>query len=410
MTNQNAPELLWEFPGTTVDTSSPELGATNVGPAIIKVGGSEKRCSLAPTIDCSVTPCGTGDGTCEKTNGRWFAVLASGPTGPIYNKNYLGTSDQNLTLFILDLKTGELVRTIDTGINNAFAGSLSSNSIDIERYSSAESGHYKDDAVYIGYAQNIASAVQPYKGGVLRLLTGDDLDPNNWVVSKVIEDTGPVTSSVVNLLDIRNDELWLFFGEGRYYHKQDDLLSQRRVYGLRETCYRSDPAIPGDEPDLDTSCMDTIIAGTADFDMRMKDQSISPTELQNTQIGWYINLDGPIDEMGAERIISNPTVSPLGAVYFVSFQPNNDICGLGGTTYTWAIDYDSGMAVDFVQEGKALVQTSTGAVNEVDLGNAFTDKGNRRTIGMPGVPPAGTGPVTIINPLPVKKFMHVQEE
>ncbi len=406
------PKLLWEFSGPT-EENGPRLGATNVGAAIIKVGGKEKRCSENPTTDCSgETSCGTDEGTCEYTNGRWFAVLASGPTGPINNKSYLGISDQNLFIFVLDLKTGDVVRTIDTGITQAFAGSLTSNSIDLERHLGSEDGHYQDDAIYIGYAQRIVSDTQPYKGGVLRLVTGDDPDPENWKVTKVIENIGPVTSSVVNLLDTRNDELWLFFGEGRYYHKLDDLSAQRRIYGMREPCYRSDPAIPGDRPDLDASCTDTLVIED------LKDQTTAPSESLVVTIdtgevekkGWYITLDAEDGKVGAERIISNPTVSPLGAIYFVSVKPNTDICGLGGTTYTWGINYYNGGSVSFIQEGKALVQTSTGAVNEVDLKDAFTEKENRRTTGMPGVPPAGAGPVTIINPPPVKKFMHVQEK
>ena len=48
-------------------------------------------------------------------NGRWFVVLASGPTGPINTakRQFEARSDQNLKLFVLDLKTGSLLRTID---------------------------------------------------------------------------------------------------------------------------------------------------------------------------------------------------------------------------------------------------------------------------------------------------------
>ncbi len=404
VTDQSTPEILWEFPGVVEDALAPKLGATNVGAAIVKVGGKEKRCSLAATVDCSLTPCASGQGVCTETNGRWFAILASGPTGPINNKSYLGTSDQNLFIFVVDLKTGDLVHTIDTGITQAFAGSLTSSSIDLERHLVSEDGHYQDDAVYIGYVQNET------KGGVLRLVTGDDPDPTNWAVSPVIENTGPITSSVVNLLDTGNDELWLYFGEGRYYHKLDDLANQRRIYGMRETCFRTDPANPTAPADLKTNCTDTIDADAPNFNTYMKDQTSTIAPLGASQVGWYVNLDTQAGDDGAERVISNPTVSPMGAVYFVSFKPNTDICGLGGTSYTWAFDYSSGGAVGYVQEGKALVQTSTGAVDEVDLETAFSTRNNRRSVGTPGVPPAGSGPVTIVNPLPVKKFMHVQEE
>ena len=64
-------------------------------------------------------------------NGKWFAVLASGPTGPIDTSahQFKGTSNQNLTIYVLDLVTGAVAATIDTltdgtKLTNAFAGSI----------------------------------------------------------------------------------------------------------------------------------------------------------------------------------------------------------------------------------------------------------------------------------------------
>ncbi len=79
VTDPENPVFLWEF-------SNPPLGFSTSGPAIVRVGNSFQ-------------------------NGQWFVVFASGPTGPIdttYHQ-YLGKSDQNLKLFVLDLKTGVLL-------------------------------------------------------------------------------------------------------------------------------------------------------------------------------------------------------------------------------------------------------------------------------------------------------------
>ncbi len=65
------PELLWEY-------SHPDLGFATSGASVIRVGGDKTK------------------------NGHWFAVIGSGPTGPIdtTNNQFLGQSDQNLKLFV----------------------------------------------------------------------------------------------------------------------------------------------------------------------------------------------------------------------------------------------------------------------------------------------------------------------
>lgn len=387
VTDQATPQLLWEF-------TNADLGVTNVGPAIIKIGGNDKRCATSNdvcTTDLQCAPVLT-KGSCVNTNGRSFAILASGATGPITSLEFKGTSDQNLRLFILDLKTGALLRTIDTGIANAFAGSISSGTLDLERDKSSNSGNYQDDVLYIGYVKGTTN------GGVLRLVINDDLNFENWKVSSVIENIGPVTTSVANLIDRRNGKLWLYFAEGRYHYKADDLTNQRKLFGIEEPCF--DAANNSISPDCITKR--TLL--------ELKDQTTTPSAaLTGAQKGWYINLNAAASPLSAERVISNPTATILGAIYFLSFAPSDDICALGGKTYLWAFDYKTGSKVTFIMQGKALVQVSTGEVKELKLSEVFTQNDNRKTDGFFGVPPVGEGLVITTNPPPLKKLMHVQE-
>ncbi len=402
VTAQDNPDLLWEFSNSDLVglTGSPSLGVTNVGPAIVKVGG-EKQCTNDNST-CSVnSDCNSG-GQCEATNGRWFAILASGSTGPIATdtNDFKGTSNQHLWLFVLDLKTGELLRSIDTGILNAFAGSISSNSIDLEKSNRTDDGNYQDDVVYIGYVKNTSS------GGVLRLVINDDIDPDHWTTSTVIDGIGPVTTSVVNLLDKKSRKLWLYFAEGRYFYKQDDLTTRRNLFGIQEPCYVDDTSTTAVDYDVLPSCTSTTSLSN------LNDQTLSINSLTTSQTGWYVTLDPSLTDIGAERVISNPTPDPLGAIYFLSFAPNSDICGYGGTTYLWALDYKSGGTVTYTMQGKALVQVSTGEIKELDLSDpaTFTGYNNRRSAGFQGIPPTGQGLMIVTNPSPIKRFMHVQEQ
>ncbi len=382
VTDPENPVLLWEF-------SDPELGMSTSGPAIIREGESSK-------------------------NGKWFVVLASGPTGPIDTtyRQFLGRSDQQLKLFVLDLKTGTLERKIETGIANAFGGSLYNAALDVDRGTPFSSGHYKDDVLYLGYTQCADSPCTGTstwtKGGVLRVATKESADPGEWEFSTVINDIGPVTASVTKLQDRRNKHLWLYFGTGRYFYKTGtsiddpgnagDSTTIRRLYGIQEPCYN--------ENSFD---IDDARCGAAD-PTGLKDQTSElSTGLDPSYTGWYINLDRPGTPTGylQERVITDPLALFNGSVFFTTFQPSADICAVGGKTYIWALDYKSGGLASGLQ-GKALLQVSTGEIKELNLGSAYSS--TKKSEGVTGVPPQGQGISVLMGPRPLQKFLHIREK
>jgi hypothetical protein len=384
VTDQNNPTLLWEF-------SREDLGFTTTGPVIVRIGPSEK-------------------------NGRWFVIFGSGPTGPIDITNYqfLGRSDQNLKIFILDLKTGEVLKTIDTGIQNAFGGSLLNSVIDTDR-------DYQDDVVYIPY---VRSSSGTWQGGVLRLSTltvEDDVlketgDVSKWTVSTVINDIGPVTSAVTNLLNQKTGKLWLYIGTGRYFYARpdeiDDATSQRHLIGLTEPCYEN-----GWKRDCTESRSLSDLTDVTDI----------PEGSQNDK-GWYIKLDNAgrytycerYNQDGtcalqvrrnylAERVITDPLAVTTGVVFFTSYKPYDDICSLGGKSFLWAVKYDTGGAPGGLLKGIAILQVSTGAIEQIDLSKAFTGAGGRKSYSLEGVPPVQQGLSMMTTPSPVKRVIHMIE-
>lgn len=382
ITDPGSPSLLWEF-------GTPNLGFSTAGTAFVKISGKKAD---------NVTPDPT-------KNGKWFAVLASGPTGPIDTSahQFKGTSNQNLTIYVLDLVTGAVAATIDTltdgtKLTNAFAGSITSSVIDADRWNKAAAGNYQDDALYIGYTQ--LSGTTWTDGGVLRLMTYENLDPTQWKLSKVIDGVGPVTTNIARLQDRKNHNLWLYFGTGRYFFNQDDNSSQRMLVGIKEPCY-----LASDK--LDATCT------TKKVQSDLTSQTAGTTTSVTNQ-GWYINMDAEdtVNSFGAERVVTDPVAMANGAVFFTSFKPTSDACSFGGNSYMWGVKYDTGLqAPAKALQGKALVQVSTGAFEEINLGTAFTDKANRR-LGVPmvGKPPSDPPPiVTKANLRPVKKIIHIQE-
>lgn len=375
------PTFLWEF-------SNPALGYTTVGPAIVRIGESGN-------------------------NGRWYAVFASGPTGPIDTTihQFKGNSDQNLKIFIVDLRSGALLRTIDTGIQNAFAGSLTAATLDADRWNEGGAGYFKDDVVYLGYVEKDTTTNTWTKGGVLRILTKEntspvttDYDPAQWTVSKVIDGIGPVTSAVSKLQD-KYKNLWLYFGSGRFFYKAgneiDDGDGQRALYGIKEPCYVAANA------DLNNACTTTLnVSSLVD-----KTSDASNTALAADKNGWYINLAASTTAYKAQRVITDPVAASNGAVFFTTFKPSGDICTFGGASSLWGVRYDTGGALgSSALQGSALIQVSTGSFVEMKLANAFSQSGGRESTSYQGVPPKSP-PAIISNAgmKPVKRVLHIQE-
>lgn len=403
VTDPTTPKFLWEF-------YNPLKGFATTGPAIVRIDKGKDK------------------------NGKWYAVFANGPSGPIdtNNNSFKGESGQNLRLFVIDIPTGTLVRTIDTGIANAFAGTLTSSWIDADRSNPNSTGYYSDDAVYVGYVEKDTTTNTWTKGGVIRLLTRESADPASadatkaWTWSKVIDGVGPITTSVTKLQDRKNKNLWLFFGTGRFYFKNDDITTTRQaIYGIKEPCYStSDRQLRtpylniagGSDNDIYQNCSDAVSGTIVD---QSGDSSAPATSLAATAPGWKILLDEKNDSTSylTERIITDPLALPNGAVFFTSFSPSSDLCKFGGDSRLWAVRYDTGSTPPAsAMQGKALMQVSTGAFAEIKLSDAFKNSGSPRYDGrrlanaITGVPPTSQGLSLFANPPAAKKMLHVREK
>jgi type IV pilus assembly protein PilY1 len=390
VTDPDNPSLLWEF-------SNPALGYSTSGPAIMRIGERQ------------------ADGS--RLNGRWFAVFGSGPTGPVKgdSQQFLARSNQTLKLFIVDLRNGTLLKTIDTGIAEAFAGSMIGGAIDVDRWNPDSAGNYQDDAVYLGYTKKVpdsdSNSDNWTDGGVLRLVSNESLDPNDltkpWTVGTLIDGIGPVTSGVARIQDRRSHRLWLYFGTGRYFFSQDDLQTRRALYGVKDPCYNVKEA--GVNQKLDDfnqlNCTASVTATS------LIDQSTTEKTVADEDAGWIIGLDPAIDGVdgvGAERLTTNPSPTTGGALLFTSFQPSKDLC-LFGNSFLWGVKYDTGGVIpDGLLQGKALVPLSTGGLQETGLSSKLTDKGGRRSGPMPGRP-RGIKLVSNSGLRPLKKIIHLQE-
>jgi len=396
VTNPDSPTVLWEF-------SNPALGFATTGPSIVRINALN------------------GSGVADRTlNGKWFVVIGSGPTGPITDRQFLGKSDQTLKLFVLDLRTGALLRTIDQDnagatVPNAFAGSMMNSTADFNL-------DYQDDAVYIGYVKENAGVWN--QGGVMRLQTKGDTDPANWVASRVIDGIGPVTSSVVRLQSNTYHTNWLFFGTGRYYYAtettRDDATIGRNLFGVKDPCFTEYNTI-------NPSCTTTVSAADLNtvLDTTIIDESVANGAAFR---GWKIDLDttASVNYDGtdsknyqAERVITDPLAAATGVVFFTTYRPYSDDCAIGGRTFLWGVRYNTGGVPAYALQGKALMQVSTASVEQLDLGDAFSravagavstlHRGGRRSYSLEGVPPTAQGLSILSQPPALKRMLHMKE-
>ncbi len=408
VTDPENPTLKWEF-------THADLGYTVSEPAIVRINGKNAS---------NIADSGK--------NGRWFAVFASGPTGPIDTSThqFYAKSDKTLKLFVVDLNATPpfvlgnnywIIDTLNDGshIADAFGGSLSSNAIDTDKGNRFSLGYYSTDVVYVGYVKPTTTGTTTWTdGGLLRLVTKEDTDPSHWVLSKVIDGVGPVTASIEKLYDDADKTsgksvLWLYFGTGRYFYKNntvgiDAADNQMTLFGIKEPCYST---ATGPLKDLDDTCTTALDISTL---TNQSSDTPSSSLASGKTDGWYINLDATGTYGGkpfkAERVVTSPSVKTNGLLQFTTFKPTSDICGFGGETMFWLVNYATGGApAPGTLKGKIMIQLSTGAIVVVDLSDISSfGRGGRQVDVGTGKPPLPAPPADALRK-PVKKILHIQE-
>lgn len=269
-------------------------------------------------LDLALTTCFS---TVVKVGSAWFLVFGSGP------QSCSGESGQNARIFILDLKTGALLRKITLAddpssfISNIFACDWG---ID-----------YTVDRIYFGDAYYAPAPDKAWRGKVYRILTNDDPDPNNWTLEMIMNTQRPITAEGTVATDEYN-HLWVYFGTGRLYSEFDvaDTTTEHLYVGFRDdTVHSTNYANLYNVTDVQVDTLDQVHlagGGIVEFD--------SLVTLVNNRLGWYRWLTWP-----GERCLTSSLVIG-GATLFTTFRPGLDICSYGGTGELYALYYLTGTA------------------------------------------------------------------
>jgi type IV pilus assembly protein PilY1 len=312
-----------------------------------------------------------------KVKNKWFLAMGNGPT------DYDYTSTNPGRVFLVDVKTGDLVRTFPSGLETSESNAFMNSPVSLDKnmnYSVA--GIYTGESFFSGSPAEWKGKV--YKIAVPQINNGEydaasyDDNPANWKWMPMLDLEGlphsaPITASLTVSVD-NKDNVWLFMGTGRFMTNADKSdTSQNYIMGVKDPFFNLRGTQSGDanEPDcyhsytasgctitlddlFDSSPYTVLASGTIDtessdqlkgkkFDDYLN-QGVLKKDNQGLEMhqGWYRKLVTSIGNP-AERVVNKPAAFG-GIVLFPAFTPSTDQCLSGGSSRLYAMYFESGTA------------------------------------------------------------------
>ena len=210
--------------------------------------------------------------------------------------------------------------------------------------------NYSDDLIYIGETYHTAEGD---KGRMHRISTRrderdepwpyyDDVsEVSNWKMTTLSKElTGsllpPITTPAMAVLD-KEENIWVYFGTGRYFNNADkDDTSDQYFLGVIDSYNKDGRTDPVNlTATSNANDYEILLDGTVNqADITFSDLVTGYKEAK----GWYITLG--LGTNSGERLLTKPSILG-GILLFTTFKPDNDICGHGGTSYLYALYYET---------------------------------------------------------------------
>ncbi len=312
-------KVMWEFPNSA--TSNPgKVGYTFGRPIIVKTRAE-----------------------------GWVVIVTSG-----YN-NITGTgADGHGRLFVLNPRTGEIIKEIDTGVGTLLAPA-----------GLAKVSHYVENARLDNTVEYV------YGGDLLGNVWRFDFTGNtksDWGVRKLaalVDSAGvaqPVTTKPqlakisVNGIDYR----YVYVGTGKYLGDSDVATTQTQtMYGLIDNLTNSpEITITSERTQLQQQTMTTLVGDSTK--RVVSNNAIALTGgAQVKKRGWYLDFS----LSAGERAVTDPQLA-VGALMFTTNIPSSVQCVPGGSSWFYAIDIKTG----------GWLTGSTEAYSGQFLGNALASR------------------------------------
>lgn len=366
---------------------------------------------------------------------QWYLVFGSGPANTSGKADPLiigkGVSEQNGQLYVLDLKAlvqDKVIKTFDstktlTTTPAAFAtteaNSFIADPIAVDlNIGDKTLGEFKSNVVYYG----TASGNQTSPSGTMRRLVTENALANNtlgdmqvaWDGNSTLADVGQPVTSAPSVARDHVKNLWVYFGSGRFFNRNDIPQTKRMsFYGIKEPVLSNSMTWGQVNPaDLFNSTRITLDGAgcTGGFNRACVTVRQNGLPLGNGQWDTLLSL---VDAAAGwrqdftpalERVLGQPAILS-GAALFNTYMPSDDLCAFEGTSKLWAVYYRTGTAyfkpifsgvvndpfTTSVDLGRgmsitpnlhvgersgstAFVQTSTGAIETIEIDNPYATK------------------------------------
>jgi type IV pilus assembly protein PilY1 len=365
ITDPANPVPLWEF-------SDPDMGYATTFPSIVRTGAKDK-------------------------NGSWYVAFGSGSTRlPKANTDMARTTPGYV--YLLDLKSGDLVKKVDLGHN-----AIVSDIVAVDTLKNAIV-----DTLYFG--TSYSTGASSWGGKLMSLnVAGDVPGLCGTGVTRSAADCGtnqkviftgafPFTASP----DVARDpsgNVWIYAGAGKYNSDIDELDATNQIFlGIKarladgtlnptvqigvtaatDFINRSAVTTEGTVTSTRFDCLyNPAGSGATQFTPQEVVTGITPNAaalaVTVPPLGWYLLLTA------GERVISRP-LAVGGLVDFLTYKPDDDLCSYGGSSFLYAVDYQKGVA-------PVNVAIRSPATTDGDVSGSVTIK--KGILLGPGAPPTG---------------------
>lgn len=288
-----AQKVLWEFPNSATNaTVRTNIGYSFGKPIIVKTAGK-----------------------------GWVALVTSG-----YNNGTDTGGDGHGYLFVLNARTGALIKAIDTTVG-----------------SSATPSGLAQIAAYVDNSDIDNTVTYVYGGDLLGNVWRFDLtatNTNSWDVERlaVLKDASGNTQPVTTIPELAKisingtDKRFVYVGTGQYLGDSDVATTgTQSMYGLIDDL--STPS--GITPVISDPTRDSLQQQTWTVNGTTRTASTNTVDFA-TKKGWYIDMPS-----SGERNNTDPALA-LGVLAFTSNIPSSDVCTPGGSSWLNILDYKTG--------------------------------------------------------------------
>lgn len=262
--------------------------------------------------------------------------------------NGINSANGRAVLYVVNIATGAVIQTIDTGVGD-------DNGLSAPR-GWDDNGDGAVDYVYAG----------DLKGNIWKFDFTGSTGTTAYSGSPMFASGQAITAGLALAKDPASGKRWVFAGTGRFITAEDPAdETVQSVYGLID-----DDVSPISGGQLTER--EIVVTGTTVRAFQ------SAAELPSSSRGWFVDLGEPTP---GERVISRPQVRGKTLIFSSIIPPGDDPCDAGGSGYINAIDAFTGTSTG----NPFLDGSGDGVVDDAD--QVATENGEKLPVGSvdPGI-------------------------